>query len=101
MDFDDFLQFVLPYDDIKLRAKVSQRPTYKTVSGQLPANVEFELSRLIEKEVHYHIKVEEEKKTLERQADFNTVACFTVLDPKSNGYLDFDALKVYMHKFDK
>ena len=80
---------------------MSQRPTYKTVSGQLPANVEFELSRLIEKEVHYHIKVEEEKKTLERQADFNTVAWFTVLDPKSNGYLDFDALKVYMHKFDK
>ena len=23
LDFDDFLQFVLPYDDIKLRAKVS------------------------------------------------------------------------------
>ena len=66
MDYDDFLQFVLPYDDVKLRAKVSQRPTYKTESGQLPTNVEFEISRLIEKEVHYHIKVEEEKKTLER-----------------------------------
>ena len=31
----------------------------------LPANVEFEMSRLIEKEIHFHIKIEEEKKTLE------------------------------------
>lgn len=33
---------------------------------QLANNVEFELSRLFEKEHHYHVKVEEEKKTLER-----------------------------------
>ena len=46
-------------------------------------------------------KVEEEKKTLGRQADFNTVACFTVLDPKNNGYLDFDALRVFMSRYDK
>ena len=56
----------------------------------LPANVEFELSRLIEKEIHYHIKIEEEKKTLERQPDFNSVACFAALDPKKFGYIDFD-----------
>ena len=30
LDFNDFLQFVLPYDDVKLRAKVSQRPTFIT-----------------------------------------------------------------------
>lgn len=29
IDYDDFLQFCLPYDDMKLRAKVSQRPTYR------------------------------------------------------------------------
>jgi|TARA_B110000285_G_scaffold224953_1_gene282492 hypothetical protein len=56
---------------------------------------------LIEKEVHYHIKVEEEKKTLERQADFNTVACFTILDPADNGFIDFDAIRVFMHKYNK
>ena len=64
LDYDDFMQFCLPYDDIKLRAKVTQRPTYK--AQQLPAVVEFELSRLFEKELHFHTKVEEEKKTLER-----------------------------------
>lgn len=91
---------VLPYDDTKLRAKVTQRPTY-TTNGQLPANVEFELSRLLEKEVHYHCKIEQEKKTLERQADFNTVACFTAIDPKGYGYCDFDQLKDFMIKYDK
>jgi hypothetical protein len=84
------LQFVLPYDDIQLRAKITQRPTYVSESGQLPPDIEFELSRLIEKEIHYHIKVEDEKKTLERQADFNSVACFTVLDPNGFGFLAFD-----------
>lgn len=84
-----------------MRAKVTQRPTYKTASGQLPANVEFELSRLFEKEVHYHIKVEEEKKTLERQSDFNTVACFTILDPRNFGFIDFDNLKNYMVKYNR
>lgn len=64
LDYDDFLQFSLPYDDIKLRAKVTQRPTYRC--HQMPPDVEFELSRLFEKEQHYHVKTEEEKKTLER-----------------------------------
>jgi len=51
--------------------------------------------------VHYHIKVEEEKKTLERQADFNTVACFTLLDAKNFGFIDFDSLHAFVAKYDK
>jgi hypothetical protein len=43
--------------------------------------VEFELSRLLEKEIHYHVKVEIEKRELEDMADFNTVAVFSVVDP--------------------
>jgi hypothetical protein len=32
----------------------------------MDTSVEFEMSRLFEKEIHYHIKVEEEKRMLER-----------------------------------
>ena len=67
----------------------------------MPPDVEFELSRLIEKELHYHVKTEEEKKTLERQSDFNTVACFTTIDIRNNGYLDFDAMHKFMYKYDR
>jgi hypothetical protein len=65
MNYEDWLQFVLPYNDMKLRAKISQREP-RDCSGCLPADVEFELSRLIEKEIHLHQKVEDEKRTLER-----------------------------------
>jgi len=81
-----------------LRAKCTQRPSYK-VTGLLSARIEFELSRLFEKEIHHHVKLENEKRELERQADFNSVACFTALDPKKNGFIDFDALKVFMRKY--
>ena len=53
MNYEDFLQFCLPYNDMKLRAKISQREPQKML-GTLPPHVEFELSRLIEKEIHYH-----------------------------------------------
>jgi hypothetical protein len=66
----------------------------------LPRHIEFELSRLFEKEIHFHMKVEEEKKQLFRQSDFNTVACFANLDPKKFGYLDAESLIKYMNKYD-
>jgi len=45
------------------------------------------------------VKVEIEKKTFERQPDFNTVASFTIIDDMHYGYLDFDNLKKYLQKF--
>ena len=63
LDFTDFLTLVLPSNDVALRAKVSQRQNYSIAPGdKLQNNVEFELSRLFEKEIHYHVKVEIEKK---------------------------------------
>ena len=63
LDFTDFLTLVLPSNDVALRAKVSQRQNYSIAPGEkLQNNVEFELSRLFEKEIHYHVKVEIEKK---------------------------------------
>ena len=55
--------------------------------------MEFELSRLFEKEIHFHVKVEIEKRELEAMPDFNTVAVFSILDPLSKGFLDFDAIE--------
>lgn len=46
----------------------------------MQTNVEFELSRLFEKEIHYHVKIEIEKKALEAMEEFNTVSVFSVID---------------------
>lgn len=104
----------LPCDDVKARADAVQRPNYKVAPGQtLPKHLEYELSRLFEKydkfiilikiyrEMHYHLKVEQEKKTLERQVDFSTVAAFTVIDQQRHGYIDFEALRKFLCKFKK
>ena len=45
------------------------------------------------REIHYHVKVEIEKKAFERLPDFNTVASFTIIDDMRYGYLDFENLK--------
>jgi hypothetical protein len=76
------MTLVLPNNDPTLRSKVTQRKNFVVEPGQkLMSNVEFELSRLLEKEIHYHVKVEIEKRELENMLDFNTVAVFSVLDP--------------------
>lgn len=61
--------------------------------------MEFELSRLLEKEIHFHVKVEQEKRELEAMPDFNTVAVFSVVDPLQYGYLDAENLRTFMQKF--
>ena len=72
---------VLPMNNIPLRAKVSQRLNYQVGGNdRLQSNVEFELSRLFEKEIHYHVKIEIEKKALEAMEEFNTVSVFTLID---------------------
>ena len=85
---------------MKLRAKCTQRESYNP-DGILDSRIEFELSRLIEKELHYHQKVEDEKMTLERQGDFNMVACFRAVDPRKLGFIDFDQLFNFMKKFNQ
>lgn len=53
------------------------------------------------REIHFHMKVEDEKKQLEGMDDFNTVASFYSIDKHKCGYLDFDILKKYYSKFKK
>ena len=57
------------------------------------------MSRLFEKEIHYHVKVEIEKKQLEAMEDFNTVGAFSNLDTLNYGYLDFENIKNFIFKF--
>lgn len=94
------MTLVLPNADSTLRSKVTQRKNFAIEPGQrLQSNVEFELSRLLEKEIHYHVKVEIEKRELENMQDFNTVAVFSILDPLQYGYLDYENIKTFCMKY--
>lgn len=54
---------------------------------------------MLEKEIHYHVKVEIEKRELEDMQDFNTVAVFSIVDPLQYGYLDAENIRSFMVKF--
>ena len=52
--FSDFLQVILPCDDVNLRAEVSQRKTYEVKKFQnLPFDIEKLLAKLIHKEIKF------------------------------------------------
>ena len=57
------------------------------------------MSRLFEKEIHYHVKIEIEKKALEAMEEFNTVSVFSVIDERNFGFLDFENIKNFLFKF--
>ena len=57
------------------------------------------MSRLFEKEIHYHVKIEIEKKALEAMDEFNTVSVFSVIDERNFGFLDFENIKNFLFKF--
>ena len=97
---DRFLLMVLPNNDPQLRAKCTQRQNFQVYPEErLHFNVEFELSRLLEKEIHFLLKFEEDKRALESCKDFNTVAVWTVLDPKGNGFIDFESIRAFFCKY--
>lgn len=52
--FSDFLQIILPCDDVNLRAEVTQRKTYEVKKFQnLPFDIEKLLAKLIHKEIKF------------------------------------------------
>lgn len=44
-------------------------------------------------------KLNAQRRVLERQGDFNTVAIWSVVDTPKNGFVDFEAIKKFMSKF--
>lgn len=67
LDFDDFLNVVMPCDSPDLRDMASRRPNHRDLRGpgHLDARVERELAKLIELEVHYNRIIEQSKQVLE------------------------------------
>lgn len=59
-------------------------------------SVEYELARLIEKELMHHARVEKLKQELECCYDFSLSSCFKAIDDINYGYIDHNALKRFL-----
>lgn len=88
LGYNEFMKFVLPCDDSKLREDVCQRKTFEVdvKSGKkLHPSVEAGLADFFERELNVHIKMEMLKHQLHKCADWNTRAAFNLLDSQRQG----------------
>jgi Ca2+-binding EF-hand superfamily protein len=81
LNYQEFMQLMLPCDDMILRSAATQRKTYSVGRYErLPALVERELTVLLEKEIAYHTKVERQKVDLSLRYDWTNRAAFETVD---------------------
>lgn len=93
------MSIILPCDDPYLRAAATQRPSYRILATQyLPLNVERLMSQVLEREVHYHIQIEQQKKDLEGCFDFNVRRAFKAIDELRYNYINEQNLKLFLRK---
>ena len=95
--YSDFLQIVLPCDDLYLRSAASQAPGREIKHDQLlPIRVEKALSQLLLKEVNFQLKLEELKKRLEISYDFTVKRAYASVDDWNYGYLDHSNIRRFL-----
>jgi len=64
----------------------------------LSKNVEYELSRLIVKEIQMHNRVEKIKQELTLKYDYSPKDAYTAIDDFNLGWVDFANLKLFLKK---
>lgn len=99
LNYSEFLTMVLPCNSMKLRAAITQRPnTYVGPLEYLAQTIEFEICRLLMKEIALHRKSEKIKKHISACADFDYDSGFKAVDDWGYGYIDFNNLRRFLRK---
>jgi Ca2+-binding EF-hand superfamily protein len=81
LKYPEFMQLLLPCDDMYLRSAATQRPNYKVGRyDNLPSPVEKELANLLERELNYHVRLERLKYDLTLRYDWTSRAAFETID---------------------
>jgi hypothetical protein len=88
---------MLPCDDMYLRSAATQRLNYPVGRyDKLPYSVEKELANLLEKEVHYHTRVERLKAELTARYDWSNLSAFDKIDSLREGKLNHKNVASYL-----
>jgi hypothetical protein len=104
INYEEFLQFVLPCNNAMLRCQVTQRRPTRTIDEInrydqkqfLDPNVEMILSQLIFAEVTLHLELEALKDKLIHTHDFTMKKAFQAVDDWGYGYIDTSNLKRFL-----
>lgn len=90
LSYNEFMKFILPCDNEKLREEACLRKTYKAdikAGKKLHPSVEKAMVEYFEREITCHKKIELLKKALLLCADWDVKAAFNLIDSQKQGYL--------------
>jgi Ca2+-binding EF-hand superfamily protein len=97
LNYTEFLTMLLPCDNSKLRNEIVLRPNYYVgLLDYLPKTIEYEMCKLLVKEIAFHRRTEKLKQELAWKADFDSKAGFKAIDDWTYHYIDFSNLKRFM-----
>ena len=89
LNFQEFLQIVLPCEDNYLRNRTLDRPSRHVGRyDYLPRDIELALASIIEKEIDLQRRLESLKRELEVQYDYSPYAAFRSVDRYNSGRVD-------------
>lgn len=89
LNFQEFLQMLLPCEDNLLRNITLDRPSRRVaVYENLPRDIEIGIATIIEKEIDFQRKIEILKRELEVQYDYSPFAAFRSIDRYNSGRVD-------------
>jgi Ca2+-binding EF-hand superfamily protein len=94
LDFNDFCKIVLPATLSSMHSIAAKRRS----PIKIPFNVEFQLSRLLEKELLLQRNLARNRQLLSALDDFNVRSSFKSIDYKETGYFNKDLLTEFMRK---
>ena len=96
VSYSEFVKSVLTAEDSKLRATTTQRKAYEVDYGEfLAPEVEYTLSRIIDREITFYKGIDYEKYSLAKRYDYSHADAFAAVDRFSSGRIDFDNLKAF------
>lgn len=89
LQFQEFLQMILPCEDNLLRNITLDRPARRVARFEvLPRDIELALASVIEKEIDLQRKLEVLKRELEVQYDYAPFSAFRSVDRYNSGIID-------------
>lgn len=99
LNYSEFLNMVLPKTSPALRQLATQRESYYVSRYEtLPYEVEWALTRVIDKEINYNRKIELLKEDLSLRYDFNLLDAFRLIDEDRCGLIDLDAIYLFFKR---
>jgi Ca2+-binding EF-hand superfamily protein len=97
LSYTEFMQMVLPCDNLMLRSEASQRePLGLDARGALSPQVERLLANFFEGEVGLHSKTDRLKTELHSRFDWNPSSVFNFMDATHDGFLNYRNLQLFL-----